>query len=89
MAPVFYAKLKELIDDIVGKKIRKRCCGNIQGGRKVLHQKIFTGRGGCREQCEVGYPCPDMNSNAATSTFLCKLGNASDSAPFLLRLFWQ
>ena len=41
----------------------------IQGGLKVLHQKIFKGRAGCREQCEVGYPCPEMNSNAATGTF--------------------
>jgi len=38
----------------------------IQGGRRVLHQKNFTGRAGCREQCEVGFPCPEMNSNAAT-----------------------
>ena len=35
---------------------------HIQGGRKVLHQKIFTGRAGCREQCEVGYPLP-MSGN--------------------------
>jgi len=53
----------------------------IQAGRKVLlHQKNFTGRGGCREQCELGYPCPEMNSNAATGTFLRKLGNAATQA---------
>jgi len=52
----------------------------IQGGRKVLHQKNVTGRAGCREQCEVGYPCPEINSNAATGPFLHKLGNAATQA---------
>jgi len=52
----------------------------IQGGWNVLHQKNFTGRGGCREQCEVGHPCPEMNSSAATGTFLRKLGNATTQA---------
>jgi len=47
---------------------------------KVLHQKIFTGRAGCREQCEVGYQCPEMNSNAAMGTFLRKRGNATTQA---------
>ena len=48
--------------------------------RVVLHQKIFTGRAGCREQFEVGYSCPEMNSNAAMGTFLRKLGNAATQA---------
>ena len=52
----------------------------IQCGRKVLHQKFFTGRAGCREQGDVGYPCPEMNSNAATGTVLHKLGNAATQA---------
>jgi len=55
----------------------------IQGGRKVLHQNIFTGRVGCREQCEIGYLCPEMNSNdpiGGTRTFLRKLGNAGTQA---------
>jgi len=52
----------------------------IQGGTKVLHQKKSTGRAGCREQYEVGYPCPEMNTNAAMGTFLQKLGNAATQA---------
>ena len=52
----------------------------IQGSRKVSHQKNFTGRAWCREQSEVRYPCTEMNSNVATGTFLCKLGNAATQA---------
>jgi len=44
-------------------------------------KKMFTGRAGCQEQYEEGYPYPEMNSNAAMGTFLRKLGNASNLAP--------
>jgi len=39
------------------------------GWSESLASNIFTGRGECREQFEVGYPCPEMNSNAARVLF--------------------
>jgi len=65
----------------------QRDCSATNGGPPELdHSNKGTGCSirvdarWCREQCEVGYPCPEMSSNAPTGTFWRKLGNAATQA---------